>query len=277
MLLIHGKAMNKLVEIKGLNVIYKNPQRDVLALNNISLEINQGEIFGLVGESGSGKSTLGSAIMRLLPVDSIVEGKIFFKNQSDYLSLCALSEANMRKIRGGEIAMVFQEPAASFNPVYTIGYQIAEILKYRLGIKEKKQITLRIVQALRDAGLQDVDRVLKSYPHQLSGGMLQRAMIAQALCVDAKLLIADEPTSSLDVTIESKILNLLLKLRKEKGLSILFITHDLDVAATVCDRVAVLYEGELQDLGTPDEILNEPSAEYTKGLVQSFRELGEIC
>ena len=270
--------MKELLALDNFSVTYFNSQgRCIEALLYLSLEIAQGEVFGLVGESGSGKSTLGNAIMQILPKNTKTDGAIGFMSRTEtVIDLVKATERQMNNLRGNEIAMIFQEPAASFNPVFTIGNQMQEFIRYKTDLKTKKQTFERAKQCLLDAGIEDPEVVLKRYPHQLSGGQLQRAMIAQALCTEPKLLIADEPTSSLDVTIESKILNLLIDLKEKKGLSILFITHDLDIAASICDKIAVLCEGKLQDIGTPEQVLNSPTAEYTKELVAAFKELGEI-
>jgi peptide/nickel transport system ATP-binding protein len=261
-----------LLSIKDLSVAYRGGGRRVPALTRVSLDVRPGEIVALVGESGSGKSTLGLSLLGILPESSQIQGEISFGGRD--LVRCPKSEWNA--LRGGELAMVFQEPAAAFNPVYTIGYQMAEVFRYKSGIRNRRLIRANSLALCREVGLADPERVLAAYPHELSGGMLQRAMIAIALISKPALLVADEPTSALDVTIESQILKLFLRLKEERGLSILFITHDLDVAGAVSDRIGVLYEGRLVETGTTDTILGKPEHPYTRALVDSFRTLGEV-
>jgi len=266
--------MNKdvLLSIRDLSVAYRSGGRRVPALTRVSFDVLPAEIVALVGESGSGKSTLGLSVLGILPESSQVQGEVFFGGRD--LVRCSHREWNA--LRGGDLAMVFQEPAAAFNPVYTVGYQLAEVFRNKSGLRNRQLIRANSLALCREAGLADPERVLAAYPHELSGGMLQRAMIALALISKPRLLIADEPTSALDVTIESQILKLFLRLKETRGLSVLFITHDLDVARAVSDRIGVLYQGRLVEAGTVEAILNQPGHPYTRSLVESFRTLGEV-
>lgn len=263
-------SAESLLKVKNLTVKYNLGEKQVIALESINLEIKEREIFALVGESGSGKSTLGLSLLGLLPFNSRVKGEIYFRGEE----LLSSSGFKLAQIRGKFITMVFQEPAASFNPVYSVGFQIEEVLRFKLGIKNKKERKKKILELFSQVGLGDSQRLLSAYPYELSGGMLQRVMIAQAIATTPRLLIADEPTSSLDVTIESQILNLFLKLRDKYNLSILFITHDLDVAQSISDRICVLKKARIEEMGDKEEILTSPRTPYTRKLIESFRILG---
>lgn len=267
-----------ILEIDKLSVLYKSESRDVKALDNLSLNIKQGEFISIVGESGSGKSTLGLALMNLLPRTTELSGRIIYsKSNKTSLEINEASESTLRKLRASELAMIFQEPAASFNPVYTIGYQLNEVIRYKKGLRKSSEIKEFAFQCLEDAGLEDIARVYKAYPHQLSGGMLQRAMIAQALAAGPNVLIADEATSSLDVTIQSKIINLLKRLNEECGLTVVFITHDLAIAMKCSDRIAVLSEGVMQDCCDAQRFMMNATSDYTQSLISSFSRMGELC
>jgi oligopeptide/dipeptide ABC transporter ATP-binding protein len=248
--------------IDDLHIQFATQRGALRAVNGISLDIMPGEIFGIVGETGCGKSITGLSVMQLLPETAAVTGRITF-NGRDILSQ---SEEQMRRIRGREIAMIFQDPTTSLNPVFTVGQQMERVIRTQLGLS-KKAAKAKTEEMLTAVGLPDVARIRKNYPHQLSGGMKQRAMIAMALSCSPKLLIADEPTTALDVTIQAQILELLKDLRDQFDIAIMFITHNLGVVAQLCDRMAVLYAGRVAETGRTETIFTEPHHPYTKGLL----------
>jgi peptide/nickel transport system ATP-binding protein len=233
------------------------------AVGDLSLSIAPGESLGLVGESGSGKSATALAIMRLLPPQARTSGRILWNGQD----LLTLSEESIRSLRGRQMAMIFQEPMTALNPVMRIGEQVAEAVLAHGG--RKKEAQKLAIDALRDVGIPDPERRVRSYPHQLSGGMRQRVMIAMAIVNRPQLLIADEPTTALDVTIQAQILELLADLRRRFNLAMLFISHDLAVVSQVTDRVAVMYAGSLVEIGAVREIFRAPAHPYTRGLLAS--------
>jgi peptide/nickel transport system ATP-binding protein len=237
----------------------------------VSFSIDDGEIFGLVGESGSGKSMTALALMRLVPTGAEVSGRA----ELNGVDLVAASERKMRELRGRDLAMVFQEPMAALNPVFTIEQQITAALQAHGGLG-RKAARSRTIDLLRMVGVPDPQTRLSYYPHQLSGGLCQRAMIAMALAAGAKLLIADEPTTSLDVTIQEQILQLIERLTAETGVSVLFISHDLGVVARLCHRVAVLYAGEVVESGPAEALLHAPRHPYAQGLLRCAPDLRDI-
>lgn len=251
-----------ILSIDDLHIQFATQRGALRAVNGISLEIIPGEIFGIVGETGCGKSITGLSVMQLLPETAAVTGRITF-NGRDILSQ---SEEQMRRIRGREIAMIFQDPTTSLNPVFTVGQQMERVIRTQLGLS-KKEAKAKTEEMLTAVGLPDVTRIRKNYPHQLSGGMKQRAMIAMALSCNPKLLIADEPTTALDVTIQAQILELLKDLRDQFDIAIMFITHNLGVVAQLCDRMAVLYAGRVAETGRMETIFTKPHHPYTKGLL----------
>jgi peptide/nickel transport system ATP-binding protein len=246
--------------------------RTLPAVRDLSFSIDSGEVLGLVGESGSGKSITSLAIMRLLPGQARVSGDIFFADNGAARNLAALSDDSMRQLRGSQIAMIFQEPMTALNPVMRVGDQIAEAVRAH-GSRSRGEAGKLAVQAMVDVAIPEPDRRARDYPHQLSGGMRQRIMIAMAIVNRPQLLIADEPTTALDVTIQAQILELLDDLRAKFGLAMLFISHDLAVVSQVADRVAVMYAGNLVELGTRQEIFQAPAHPYTRGLLKAVPDL----
>jgi oligopeptide/dipeptide ABC transporter ATP-binding protein len=261
--------MSHLLEVKNLRTQFPTRAGLVRAVDDVSFYLDRGELLGLVGESGCGKSMTALSIMRLIaPPGRIVEGEVLF----DGKDLLKLSDARMREMRGDEIAMIFQDPMTSLNPVFTVGEQIAEALRLhrKMSHKEARAAT---IEAMREVAIPDPARRINDYPHQLSGGMRQRVMIAMALACNPKLLIADEPTTALDVTIQAQILELLNELRKQRDLAVLLITHDLGVVAEVADRVAVMYTGRIVEESPVDELFARPKHPYTEGLLRSVPKL----
>jgi len=266
---IHRK-MNKLplVDVQNLSVHFGSPANPVRAVDDVSFQIFAGEIVALVGESGSGKSISALSLAKLIPEPAarIAGGKILFQG-ADTLTM---KNAALRKLRGAKISYIFQEPATSLNPVYTVGWQIGEAIRlHRRGVNVKSEVE----KLLASVGLPDPTRAAKSYPHELSGGMQQRAMIAMALACDPALLVADEPTTALDVTVQKQILELLMQLRADRGLSILLITHNLGIVANTADRVYVMHRGKIVESGDTKPVLTNPQHEYTKKLLAAVPRL----
>ena len=261
--------MGQLV-IENLNVRFNTPDRTVLAVRDLSLSVGSGETVGIVGESGCGKTMTAYAILRLIrKPGEISSGKIFW-NGAD---LASMHEDDLRAIRGKEISMIFQEPMTSLNPVFRVGTQIAETIQLHLG-KSRKESLDRAAHLLDLAGIPDPVKKLDCYPHELSGGMRQRVMIAMALSADPSMLIADEPTTALDVTIQAQILDLLLSLQKERQMSLVFISHDLGVISNIADRIAVMYAGEICETGRSEDIFSHPLHPYTTGLFEAVPKIG---
>lgn len=257
-----------LLSVQDLRVHFQTHIGTVHAVNGMDFDVDRGEIFGLVGESGCGKSVTGLALLNMIRhPGSIVGGRVVF----DGVDLVGKSEKEMANVRGRRIAMIFQDPAASLNPVFTIGWQIDRLVRLHAGMK-KSEATRRSIEILGSVGLHQPERILRSYPHELSGGMQQRVMIGMALACGADMIIADEPTTALDVTIQAQILDLLVDLREREGLSIVLITHDLTVVAEVCDRVAVVYAGRVVECGVTAEVLTRPRHPYTRGLLAALPE-----
>jgi len=256
-----------LLEIDDLHIAFTGRSGTVPAVRGVSLTIDRGEVVGLVGESGCGKSVTALAVLRLLPTPpaQIRAAHIAFAGQD----LLALPEREMRRMRGHRIAMIFQEPMTALNPVFTIGHQIGESLQIHLGLGRAER-RRRAAELLAQVGIADPERRLDDYPHQLSGGQRQRVMIAMALACDPDLLIADEPTTALDVTIQAQILALLNRLQQERGLAVLLITHDMGVVAQTADRVAVMYAGQIVEQATTVDLFAEPRHPYTHGLLASI-------
>jgi oligopeptide/dipeptide ABC transporter ATP-binding protein len=260
-----------LLEVDNLNVAFDTSRGGIHPVRDVSFTVHAGQTVGVVGESGCGKSVTALSVLRLIPQPPgrVLGGRIMFEGRD----LLKLSEAEMRGVRGKDIAMIFQEPMTSLNPVYTIGDQIAEAV--RLHQRVGRRDALRIAeQSLRDVGIADPERRLGEYPHQMSGGMRQRVMIAMALSCKPKLLIADEPTTALDVTIQAQILELLRKLQREQGMAIMLITHDLGVVAENADVVAVMYASRVVELATVEDLFDRPQHPYTEGLFRAIPRLG---
>ncbi|WP_211246668.1 ABC transporter ATP-binding protein [Cohnella pontilimi] len=256
-----------IVQVKGLKTYFYTEEGVVPAIDGVDFEVLRGETLAIVGESGSGKSVTSLSIMRLIPSPpgKIVEGDITFNGES----LLTKTNAQMRQIRGNKISMIFQEPMTSLNPVYRVGDQIAESLKLHQGMK-KKQALKEAVRLLELVGIPEAERRVSQYPHELSGGMRQRVMIAIALACNPELLIADEPTTALDVTIQNQILHLMKQLKEKTNTSIILITHDLGVVAEVADRVVVMYAGQVVEQGDVYTIFENPKHPYTIGLLESM-------
>ena len=258
-----------LVDIQHERLSFFTPAGEVKALNDVSIHLNDGEVLGIVGESGSGKSVTAYSLMGLTAYPGkLVGGMIDFNGHR----INDLSEKEFRKIRGNEVSIIFQDPMTSLNPVYTIGNQIMEVILLHTD-KNKEQARARAKELLELVGINEPEKRLKQYPHELSGGMRQRVMIAIALACEPKLLIADEPTTALDVTIQAQILELMMELKEKFGMAIIMITHDLGVVASMCDRIAVMYAGRIVEYGTTDDIFYNPKHEYTKGLLKSIPRL----
>ena len=261
-------AQEKLLEVRDLRTYFKTEAGIARAVDGVSFDIFKDEVVGIVGESGSGKSVTALSLMRLIPnpPGEIVGGSINF----DGKDVLGLSLDDMRKMRGNDIGMIFQEPMTSLNPVYKIGFQLMEPILWHQDVT-KQQAFDRAVEMLDLVGIPDPKKRMEDYPHQFSGGMRQRAMIAMALACNPSLLIADEPTTALDVTIQAQILELMLKLKEKRaGSSIILITHDLAVVAETCQRVIVMYGGKIQEIGTTRQIFNNPLHPYTQGLLDSI-------
>jgi len=242
------------------------------AVRDLNFSIAPGEVLGLVGESGSGKSITSLAIMRLLPPQARVSGEILFGENGSARNLTMIPDDSMRQLRGSRIAMIFQEPMTALNPVMRVGDQIAEAVRAH-GARSRSEAAGLAVQAMKDVAIPEPERRARDYPHQLSGGMRQRVMIAMAIVNRPQLLIADEPTTALDVTIQAQILDLLAELRAKFGLAMLFISHDLAVVSQVADRVAVMYAGSMVEMGTRHEIFHSPAHPYTRGLLHAVPDL----
>jgi oligopeptide/dipeptide ABC transporter ATP-binding protein len=263
-----------LLDIKGLKTYFYGDNGVIPAVDGVSLSINNGETLGIVGESGSGKSVTARSIMRLIPFPAgeIVEGEIIF----DGNNILDRSPTEMRQIRGNNISMIFQEPMTSLNPVFTVGDQISEAILLHKKMK-KTEAKKRAIEMLHQVGIPSPEKRVDDYPHQMSGGMRQRVMIAMALSCNPKLLIADEPTTALDVTIQAQILRLMMNLKERLGTAIMLITHDLGVIAQIADRVAVMYAGRILEEADVTTLFQKPYHPYTIGLLGSIPLLNEDC
>ena len=255
-----------LLEVNDLHTSFYTPAGEVKAVNGVSFYLDHGKVLGIVGESGSGKSVTAYSIMQILEkTGKIVSGSIKYEGQE----LVGAGEKVMKTIRGNKISIIFQDPKTSLNPTYTIGHQLMEAIMLHTN-RNRKQAWDRAVEMLRLVNVNEPEKRMKQYPFEFSGGMRQRVMIAMALACEPDILIADEPTTALDVTIQAQILELMQKLQKELGMAIIMITHDLGVVAQMCDEVIVMYAGSICEQGTADEIFYNPKHEYTKGLMRSI-------
>lgn len=268
----------RVIQVSGLSVVFKTPERTVEAVRNVSFHVDRGETLAIVGESGSGKSVTSLSLMRLVEFGKghIAQGEILLRRRSNQvLSLAAAPESVMKTVRGADIAMIFQEPMTSLNPSFTTGTQIAEALQLHQGLDSAaaRAETLRLLETVR---IPDARAIQDRYPHQLSGGMRQRIMIAMALSCKPQVLIADEPTTALDVTIQAQILQLIRQLQQDMDMGVIFITHDMGVVAEVADRVMVMYQGESVEENSSDEIFLRPSHPYTKALLSAVPRLGSM-
>jgi oligopeptide/dipeptide ABC transporter ATP-binding protein len=252
-----------LLSVQDLRVDFDTYEGVVEALDDVSFEIFEGEMFGLVGETGCGKTVTALSIIRLIPENGrIAKGNILFRTED----LLQKTEEEMRNLRGGKISMIFQDPTVSLNPVFTVGQQIADVIAIHQRV-EKEEAKKRAVEAFRLVALADPEKTLNLYPHELSGGMQQRVMIAMALSSDPDLLIADEPTSSVDVTIQAQLLKRLLEIKSTKNLAVLLITHNMGIVAETCDKVGVMYAGNIVEMGAMKDVLKDPLHPYTQGLL----------
>ncbi|HEX9012511.1 MAG TPA: ABC transporter ATP-binding protein [Anaerolineaceae bacterium] len=262
-----------ILEVRGLKTYFYTEEGVVKAVDGVDLTVKQGEVLGLVGESGCGKSVTSLSVMRLVaPPGKIVEGQIFFEG----MDLLKLPEREMVNMRGNRLSMIFQQPQSSLNPVFTAGDQVAEVLQIHQNM-EKKESWQRAIELLRLVGIPDPDRKASAYPHEMSGGQAQRVMIAMALALNPQLLIADEPTTALDVTIQAQILDLILGLKERMGTSVILITHDLGVIAEMAERVAVMYAGQIVEQSDVDRLFLHPLHPYTQGLIGSIPVLGHVA
>jgi oligopeptide/dipeptide ABC transporter ATP-binding protein len=263
--------MAPLLEVNNLNVRFPLSGGDILAVRDVSFSLRKGRTLGFVGESGCGKSVTAYSILRLVPPPGTTDsGSILYQGRD----IVRMEDDEIRKVRGKEIAMIFQEPMTSLNPVFTVGYQIMESITLHMGMS-KHEAREYAAELLNSVGIPDPAQRLNSYPHELSGGMRQRAMIAMALSASPSILIADEPTTALDVTIQAQILDLLMKLQDERKMSLLLITHDLGIVANIADEIAIMYAGEIVEYGKTADIFRKPGHPYTRGLFGAIPRIGE--
>jgi peptide/nickel transport system ATP-binding protein/oligopeptide transport system ATP-binding protein len=262
--------MGRLLEIKNISTRFETDRGIIRAVDGVDIALNHGETIGIVGESGCGKTVLALSIMRLIPSPPgrIIPGNIYFNG----VDLLSLDKENMRKIRGRDISMIFQEPMTSLNPVLQIGEQISEIIRLHKGLGNREALE-KAIEALQLVGMPSPERIVGNYPHQLSGGMRQRVMIAMALCCGPKLMLADEPTTALDVTIQAQIIDLISKSKEDIGTSVILITHDLGIVAEAAQFVAVMYTGKIVEYASVNSIFNTPLHPYTVGLMDSIPSL----
>ena len=271
-------APEHILEVKDLHVHIDVDEYKLHAVRGVNFALRKGETLGLVGESGCGKSVTSKEILGINPDNCSSEGQILYRTkEGNVLNLLELDRdgETYRAIRGAEISMIFQEPMTSFSPLYTIGNQLSEIITLHDPKATKESARARVLEMLTKVGIANPEKRIDQYPHEFSGGMLQRALIAMMLCCDPDILIADEPTTALDVTIQAQILELMRSLQKEFGMSILFITHDLGTVANMCDNVAVMYLGQIVEFGTVKQIFHNPCHPYTRGLLRSLPKMNQ--
>jgi len=267
----HGTVGDLLLDVRGLQTSFHTTDGAVRAVTGVDFHVNRGEVMGLVGESGCGKSVTSLSIMRLIvPPGRVEAGEVLFDGQD----LLKLHEREMRQLRGDRVSMIFQQPTSSLNPVYDVGMQIGEVLELHRAMK-RRDARRRAEELLDMVGIPDPKRRIEAFPHELSGGMAQRVMIAMALACEPELLIADEPTTALDVTIQAQILDLMRILQRETNTALVLITHDLGVVAEMCDRVAVMYAGEIVEQTDVTSLFEDPKHPYTQGLIGSVPVLGQ--
>ncbi len=260
-----------LLQVKNLHTSFYTDAGEVRAVNGISYNLDRGKVLGIVGESGSGKSVSAYSIMRILTdTGRVTAGEVLFNGEN----ILSYTPQQMQAFRGSRISMIFQDPMTCLNPVFTVGYQLREAIRIHTD-RNKEQVKARALEMLQLVGVNEPEKRLKQYPHELSGGMRQRVMIAMALACEPDILIADEPTTALDVTIQAQILELMQSLQKKMGMAIIMITHDLGVIADMCDEIIVMYAGKVCERGTADEIFYNPRHEYTKGLIRSIPRVSE--
>ena len=251
----------KVLEVRDLNVTFHARGQEVKAVRGVNLDVYQGEIVGIVGESGSGKSVTMKAVLGILPDNATIQAESLKLHDTE---MTALSDEEYRKLRGRDMTMIFQDPMTALDPVMTVGRHMEEVLRRNLGMTDKAEIRKKSIEMLDKVGIPAPESRLKQYPHEFSGGMRQRVLIAMALACNPKMLIADEPTTALDVTIQAQILDLLQELEEQYHTSIVLITHDMGVVATVCQRIAIMYGGLIMETGTSDEIFYDPKHPYTR-------------
>ena len=263
--------MTPLLELRSVSVQFPTRRHVLTALDRVSLAIAPGEILGVVGESGAGKSLMGAAIIGLLePPGRVSGGEILLEGRR----VDRLAPEAMRRVRGRQIGAVFQDPLTTLNPLYTVGRQLAETIQVHLGLSDR-EARARALQWLRDVGIPAPEQRIDAYPHQFSGGMRQRVVIALALCAEPQLVIADEPTTALDVSVQAQIIALLRRLAREHGTAVMLVTHDMGVIAETCDRVAVMYSGRIIETGSVADVVHRPAHPYTEGLMASIPKLGD--
>ncbi|PKL39794.1 MAG: peptide ABC transporter ATP-binding protein [Spirochaetae bacterium HGW-Spirochaetae-1] len=266
-----SNAIDTLLQVRNLGVTFHLSEREVMAVRDVSFSLARGETLGLVGESGCGKSVTAFSILRLVsPPGEIISGEVIYGGRN----IVAMTSEEVRSIRGKDIAMIFQEPMTSLNPVFSIGFQISESIMLHSGAAKKDARDLTI-EMLGLVGIPNAEKRFDSYPHEFSGGMRQRVMIAMALSASPSVLIADEPTTALDVTIQAQILDLLLEIQQKKNMSLLLITHDLGIVANIADNIAIMYAGEIVETGKTGDIFSNPGHPYTRGLFEAIPRVGE--
>ena len=264
--------MAAILDVQNLSVRFPLVESSILAVRDVSFMLTKGRTLGFVGESGCGKTVMAYSILKLVPQPGVIDsGRIMFKGND----IVQMDDGEMRKIRGKEIAMIFQEPMTSLNPVFTIGFQISESIFLHMKM-HKHEAHEYAVELLRSVGIPDPDKRYKAYPHEFSGGMRQRVMIAMALSASPSILIADEPTTALDVTIQAQILDMLMKIQEERHMSLLLITHDLGIVANIADEIAIMYAGEIAEYGRSSDVFSKPGHPYTRGLFKAIPRIGEL-